>query len=101
MLEFYPIVAAVEMWGAAWANSSICFYIDNEALVAIINKQASKEPCVMALLRKLILSCLRHNINFTACHIPDRDNTLADRLSSCQIDEFLRLPATLGILSRC
>ena len=116
VLELYPIVAAVETWGAAWANSSVCFYTDNEALVAIINKQTSKEPCVMALLRLLILSCLRRNINFTACHIPGRDNTLADRLSRCQIAEFLRLapwanfepatvpyhvsPAALGILSR-
>ena len=91
VLELYPTVADVETWGAAWANSSICFYTDNEALVAIINKQTSKEPFVMALLRKLILSCLRRNINFTACHIPGRDNTLADRLSRCQIDEFLRL----------
>ena len=116
VLELYPIVAAVATWGAAWANSSVCFYTDNEALVAIINKQTSKEPCVMALLRLLILSCLRRNINFTACHIPGRDNTLADRLSRCQIAEFLRLapwansepatvpyhvsPAALGTLSR-
>ena len=116
VLELYPIVAAVETWEAAWANSSVCFYTDNEALVAIINKQTSKEPCVMARLRLLILSCLRRNINFTACHIPGRDNTLADRLSRCQIAEFLRLapwanfepatvpyhasPAALGTLSR-
>ena len=49
VLELYPIVAAVETWGPAWGNSSVCFYTDNEALVAIINKQTSKEPCVMAL----------------------------------------------------
>lgn len=62
VLELCPIVAAVEMWGVAWANSSVCFFTDNNALVAIINRETSKEPCVMVLMRKLILSCLRSNI---------------------------------------
>ena len=88
VLELYPIVAAVELWGASWANSSVCFFTDNEALVAIINKQTSRETCVMVLLRKLILSCLHRNINFTARHVPGRYNVLADRLSRCQIEEF-------------
>ena len=89
VLELYPIVAAVELWGgSSWANSSICFFTDNEALVAIINKQTSRETCVMVLLRKLILSCLHRNINFTARHVPGRYNALADRLSRCQIEEF-------------
>ena len=45
-------------------------------------------PCVMVLVRKLMLTCLRCNVNFTARHVPDRDNTLADKLSRCQINDF-------------
>ena len=91
VLELYPIMAAVETWGVFWANSSVCFFTDNEALVTIINKQTSREPSVMVLMRKLVLSCLRYNIQFTARHVPGRDNTLADKLSPCQVDEFLTL----------
>ena len=91
VLELYPIFAAVEIWATSWENSSICFFTDNESLVSVLNKQSSKEPLVMGLLRKLILTCLRRNINFTARHVPGRSNTLADKLSRCQIEEFRRL----------
>ena len=87
-LELYPIVAAVVVWGDAWRNTSICFFTDNEALVSIINKQTSREPCVMTLLRKLVLTCLLFNISFTARHIAGRDNSLADKLSRLQVAEF-------------
>ena len=88
ILELYPIMVAVHVWGSVWANQSICFFTDNAALVPIINKQTSREPHIMALLRPLVLACLRFNINFTASHIPGRCNILADKLSRLQVDEF-------------
>ena len=91
VLELYPITAAVIVWGGRWANRSVCFYTDNEALVPIINKQTSREPHIMALIRPLVLACLRFNINFTARHIPGRINTLADKLSRSQVREFRAL----------
>ena len=110
----FRLGAAVELWGVSWANNSICFFTDNEALVTIINKQTSREACVKVLLRKLISTCLRCNINLTARHVPCRYNALADKLSRCQIKEFRTMvpwvncepatvpfhisPATLGTL---
>ena len=91
VLELYPIMAAVETWGVSWANISVHFFSDNDALVTIINKQTSREPSVMVLMRKLILSCLRYTIQFTTHHAPGRDNTLAAKLSRCQVDEFRKL----------
>ena len=73
------------MWGHAWANKSVCFFTDNEALVPIINKQTSRDPHTMALIRPLVLACLRFNINFAACHIPGRFNIFADKLSRSQV----------------
>ena len=32
VLELNPIMAAVHVWGEAWANKSVCFFADNEAL---------------------------------------------------------------------
>ena len=64
-LELYPIVASVGTWGDRWANQSICFYTDNEALVAIINTQTSRELHVMALIRILVLTCLK--LNYQLC----------------------------------
>ena len=48
------------------------FFSDNAAVVDIINNQTSKNRGIMALLRDLVLSCLRHSIFILirARHIP-------------------------------
>ena len=91
VLELYPIVAAVAVWGHMWKNRSVRFYSDNEAVVNIINKQTSKEHHVMTLLRKLVLTCLTYNVKFTAEHVPGVNNNLADKLSRLQVEDFRRL----------
>ena len=88
VLELYPIMAAVVVWSDSWANKNVCFFTDHESLVPIINNQTSRDPNIMALLRPLVLTCLRFNINFTARHIPGRYNILADKLSRSQVEEF-------------
>ena len=60
------------------ANQRVVFFTDNAALVDIINKQSSKHKLIMALLRPLILFCLRHNIFFKARHVPGLQNSRAD-----------------------
>ena len=91
VLELYPIMVAVHIWGRSWANTNVCFFTDNEALVHVITNQTSREPHIMALLRPLVLACLRFNINFVARHIPGRCNVLADHLSRSQVEVFREL----------
>ncbi len=50
--EFYPIVAAICVWGQDLANKRILLHTDNQALVHIINSNTTKEVKVMALVRK-------------------------------------------------
>ena len=47
----------------------------------------------MALILPLVLACLRFNINLTARHIPGRINTIADKLSRSQVQQFRSSPA--------
>ena len=54
-----------------------------------INAQSSKEPAVMLLIRKLVLSCMLYNIRFKASHVPGFQNVLADKLSRSQVQEAL------------
>ena len=47
MLEFYPIVLSLYLWGHHMQNRCILFLTDNEALVYVINKQSCKDiACV-------------------------------------------------------
>ena len=85
ILEFYPIVLSVLVWGYKMRNQRITFYTDNAALVVIIDKATSRDVIVMIFVRRLVLACLKYNILFRACHVPGVKNVLADSLSRLQV----------------
>ena len=65
-------------------------FSDNIAVVYIINKQTSKDPTIMILVRRLVLPILKFNILFKASHIAGIKNIAADQLSRLQIQQFKR-----------
>ena len=85
--ELLPIVLAVRMWGNLLANKRILFFTDNEAIVHVINKQSSREPSIMNLVRSLVSSSLINNVQFMAKHIPGKHNIIADHLSRSQVSK--------------
>ena len=88
MLELFPIVVAIKLWGERLKNKKVSFVCDNQAVVSIINKQTAKPKNVMSLLRRLILLCLQNNIRFKAVYIPTSKNVIADSLSRFQWSRF-------------
>jgi hypothetical protein len=88
LLEFYPIILALDTWCDRLANQCVLFHTDNMALVSIINKQTTKDTGILQLLRRMVLVCLKHNILFQAIHIPGCCNILADLLSRSKFDHF-------------
>ena len=91
VLEFYPIVLSLYLWGHDMCNRCILFFTDNEALVHVINKQSCKDKTLMFFVRKLVLICLEFNIVFKAKHIAGVKNNLADSLSRLQVHSFRQL----------
>ena len=59
---------------------SVSYFSDNAAVVDIVDKQTSKHKDIMALLRDLVLSCLKYNILFQTHHIPKLQHSSADNL---------------------
>lgn len=91
-LELVPILLAMYLWGKKYfANKKIMMYIDNNALVSIVNRQTSKSKRVMVLLRKLVLLLLRNDIMFKAQHILGKKNNIADSISRKQFHHFRQL----------
>lgn len=90
-LEFYLIILYIAIWVKLWANHSILFFTDNEALMAVNNKQTCKDTRVMQIVTFMVLQCLKHNIVFRAKHIPGKTNVLADSLCRLQVAEFHHL----------
>ena len=85
VLEFYPIYVLIAIFGPLLRNSSILFKCENSAVVEIINKQTSKNPTVMMILRPLILLLVEYNVHLRASHIPGLTNILPDKISRFQI----------------
>ena len=88
ILEFFPIVLAIEIWGPLMRNKCIVFFSDNQAVVEIMNKQTSKDRSIMVLLRHFVLSTLKYNILFHAKHIAGCINRESDALSRLQVEKF-------------
>lgn len=86
--EFLPIVLALEIWGSSLKNCTVILHSDNMAVVQVINKNTSKDSCLMKLMRRLMILSLSHNVHFIAEHIPGKSNKAADLLSRLQVDEF-------------
>ncbi len=91
VLEWFPILVAVTLWGSELQNKKLLFHCDNQAVVHIINTQSSKSKSVMVVVRELVLRCLQFNLTLKSEHIPGSKNSLADALSRFQIEKFRRL----------
>lgn len=88
LLELFPIVVAVELWGSVLRDKRVRFWTDNISVVHCINRLSSSSPPVLSLLRHLVLRCLQQNIWFRARHVPGVNNTVADALSRFRWQEF-------------
>ena len=84
VLELYPIVLLLQLFGQKMANTMVLFHCDNAAIVEVINKQTSKSKQIMQLLRPLILVMLKHNIRFRSQHLSSASNYVADAISRFQ-----------------
>ena len=87
-LELVPIVIALFVWGRLLSNHSLHIFTDNEALVAIINKQCSTDTLIMKGIRKLVIACMTSNICIRSSHVSGVSNSRADALSRGLIAKF-------------
>lgn len=84
ILEFVPIVLALEIWGDRWHHAVLCFHCDNSAVVEVINRLTSRDPHMLFLLRKVMQFSMAHDVIIRAIHCPGKLNTIADSLSRFQ-----------------
>ncbi|XP_069125516.1 uncharacterized protein [Argopecten irradians] len=90
-LELVPIALAMVIWGEQFKNKKVIFHCDNQALVEILNKKTSKSNRVMKLIRPLVLTSLKSNIQFKSIHVQGLHNSIADALSRFHFQKFRKL----------
>ena len=54
-MEFFPILVVVTLWGNILKGKRIIFRSDNMSVISIINKQTSRSPKIMKLMRFFVL----------------------------------------------
>ena len=91
VLELFPILVALHLWGEELRNKKIKFHCDNIAVVHILNSMTSKSDHVMHIVRLLTIKCLEINIVIKAVHIPGTKNTICDALSRFKLQKFREL----------
>ena len=91
VLELYPILVLIGVFGSAIENSSILFHSDNIGVVQVINKQSSSRPIIMEIVRPLVLLLMKHNISLLSQHIQGSKNILCDTISRFKVTPALLL----------
>lgn len=81
LLELFPIVLAVEIWGDSFRNFKVLFNCDNLGVVQVVNRLSADSQPVVQLLRHLVLHGLQLNTLIYAVYLPGEENTSADALS--------------------
>lgn len=94
--EMFPVAVAIMTWASELRGSLLFCRSDNTAVVAALNKFSCKCPHTMLLVRRVALTCLRHDITIRASHVPGKENVLADALSRLQISYFCDEAARSG-----
>ncbi|XP_066431505.1 uncharacterized protein [Eleutherodactylus coqui] len=91
LLELFPIVVAITLWGNHFRDRKVRFHCDNMGVVQVINNLSASSPPVVNLLRQLVLEALSLNMWVVAVHVPGVENSIADALSRFQWERFRTL----------
>ena len=101
--QFYPIVAAMEVWATRLANKRTALHNDNMVIMRIQTKTTSRDSKIMALVRKLVIRCMLCNLQFRVVHISGYQSVQADVLSRLQVEtlhQHMGQQATCAIAGR-
>ena len=79
--KMYNIVIALKLWAGDWRNKTVCLYCDNESMVTVCNKAATRDAFLNRCLHKIWFIAAVHNIALWVVHIPGKLNGVADALS--------------------
>lgn len=85
LLELFPVVVALEIWGDQFANKRIIFNTDNKGVLFALYCLSPKSLLVIKLLRYLVILCLKFNIWIKAKYVPGKQNIITDALSRFQM----------------
>ncbi len=64
--------------------------VDNESVVYVLKSKTSRDPLLMTMVRKMVVTSMLHNILFSSAHIAGKHNVITDNLSCFQVERARR-----------
>ena len=89
--ELLPIMLGFKLWADELKGVNVIFLVDNLSIVHVLNSKTSKDPIIMDMIRKMIVTSMCYQIDFAAKHIMGARNILPDKISRLQEDQALRI----------
>ena len=77
----WNVLVAVRMWGHQWSSGSFNIKCDNEAVVSVVNTDATRDYVLGTMARNIWLETASRDIKLKLNHIAGKDNGCADLLS--------------------
>ena len=87
-LELYALLAGVVTWAPQLMDHAILFQLDNTPTVFALRNKSSNSPHMLSLLRFSTLFCMTNNITILARHVSGAHNTICNKLSHFQFQNF-------------
>ena len=79
--EMLTVMAAIKHWFSDLTSLRVKIFVDNQAVVALLNYGITKSPFLAACLREIQFYLASFNIEIKAEYIPSKENKLADLCS--------------------
>ena len=87
-LELYTLLVVVVTWAPQLMDSAVLFWSDNTPREFAIRNKSSDSEQMLFLLHFLTLFCMTHNITILAKQVCGVHNTICDKLSHFQFQDF-------------
>ena len=75
------VLVALRVWADRWKGKFVHFFIDNQAVVTILNTGYTRDDKLGLYMRNIWLVASIHDIKMRISHIPGYKNSTADLLS--------------------
>ena len=94
--EIYAVLHAILHWGHLWQHQHVIFHVDNEAIVATLNKETTRAWFSMAVTWQIVMLAAFLKFSFSSSWLPSSSNMLADAASHYKFSSLFTLTPSLS-----
>ena len=88
--EMINILLVLRLWGKMLQNQGITIWCDNSAVVEVVTRNRTRDCGLSAILRDILMTQAKYNIQLQVKHVRGEQNPIADALSRVHQEKCLQ-----------